>query len=115
MELVTARRYSSAGRIPSGPMRPRIWKSREVDHAESAEEEPAREEAVARAALGIEEPAEDGSGAKVHGAIPIYRVRRQAPVSSNLLGESNSYVMPSSPEGRRARQPLNAAATRCTP
>jgi len=62
--------------------------SREVDHAEGAEEEPAWEKAVARAALGIEEPAEDGSGAKVHGAIPIYRVRRQAPVSSGLLGES---------------------------
>src|SRR6266851_6321052 len=63
-------------------------KSREVNHAEGAEEEPAREKAVARAALGIEEPAEDGSGTKVHDAVPIYRVRRQAPVSSGLLGES---------------------------
>jgi hypothetical protein len=37
----------------------------EVDHAERAEEEPAREEAVARAMLGIEEPAEDGGGTTV--------------------------------------------------
>src|SRR6266478_8342811 len=108
-------RENSVGADETADLEEQREKSREVDHAESAEEEPAREKAVARAALGIEEPAEDGSGTKVHDAVPIYRVRRQAPVSSNLLGESNSYVMPSSPEGRRARQPLNAAATRCTP
>jgi hypothetical protein len=53
-------------------------KSGEVDQAESAKKKPAGEKAIAVAAVGVEEPAEDGGDATVHDGIPIYRVKRKS-------------------------------------
>src|SRR6266851_1912728 len=66
-------RENSVGTNEAANLEEQREKSREIDRAESAEEE----------------PAEDGSETEIHGAVPIYRVRRQAPVSSSLLAESN--------------------------
>src|SRR5260370_38965384 len=54
---------------------------RVIDQAQGAQEKPARNQAVRDAALGIEEPANDGRGRPVHSRGPLYKAGGGAPCS----------------------------------
>jgi hypothetical protein len=68
----------------------------EIDEAESAEKEPARNEAIAVAVRGVEEPTENGGEAGVHG--------QRACAISNIQASNRKWRSKSSAESRVRRR-----------